>query len=256
MKSRVSSALALHALAALVLMGLGLLAQHLWAEDLLSALERRGWQIASPEYLWLLALIPVLLVVRAFSLSDLPAGQQALSFVLRAGVVISLVLSMIDPQILDSEPVSSATVFVVDVSESMPDAALERAHRRVEEAWSLRGRHEVRLVRFAKEAEEVVLPSTTSESIAPLQRMEGELGRASDLEAALDLAFDPAMLAWPKGPKACDGLWAYHWYDAVHESTGLTPTPPRPLGPVARAWGLKRPGRILPSRRRCLTPFE
>ena len=28
---------------------------------------------------------------------------------------------------------------------------------------------------------------------------------------ALGLAFEPAMLAWPAGPKACDGIWAYHW---------------------------------------------
>lgn len=37
---------------------------------------------------------------------------------------------------------------------------------------------------------------------------------------ALDIDFDPAMLSWPSGPKPEDGVWARHWYDAVHRSTG------------------------------------
>ncbi len=39
--------------------------------------------------------------------------------------------------------------------------------------------------------------------------------------AAIDLPFDPAMLAWPAGPRAEDGVWAQHWYHAVHKSTGF-----------------------------------
>jgi hypothetical protein len=46
--------------------------------------------------------------------------------------------------------------------------------------------------------------------------------------AALVIPFDPAMLAWPAGPRASDGLWAAHWYDAVERSTGFTPPPPVP----------------------------
>lgn len=38
---------------------------------------------------------------------------------------------------------------------------------------------------------------------------------------ALGLPFDPAMLAWPAGPRAEDGVWAAHWYGAVHQSTGF-----------------------------------
>ena len=39
--------------------------------------------------------------------------------------------------------------------------------------------------------------------------------------AEIGLPFDPAMLAWPAGPKAADGAWAPHWYGAVHRSTGF-----------------------------------
>jgi len=38
---------------------------------------------------------------------------------------------------------------------------------------------------------------------------------------AIDLSFDPAMLRWPAGPRAQDGIWAQHWYGAVHRSTGI-----------------------------------
>lgn len=38
---------------------------------------------------------------------------------------------------------------------------------------------------------------------------------------AIGLAFDPAMLHWPTGGHPRDGVWAAHWYDAVHRSTGF-----------------------------------
>ena len=39
--------------------------------------------------------------------------------------------------------------------------------------------------------------------------------------SAIGLPFDPAMLSWPAGPRAYDGVWAAHWYGAVHHSTGF-----------------------------------
>ena len=39
--------------------------------------------------------------------------------------------------------------------------------------------------------------------------------------AAIDLPFDPAMLSWSAGPRPDDGIWAAHWYNAVHKSTGF-----------------------------------
>ncbi len=38
---------------------------------------------------------------------------------------------------------------------------------------------------------------------------------------AIDLPFDPAMLHWKAGSRADDGIWAKHWYNAVHQSTGF-----------------------------------
>ncbi len=38
---------------------------------------------------------------------------------------------------------------------------------------------------------------------------------------AIDLPFDPAMLHWTAGPHSEDGIWAAHWYAAVHRTTGF-----------------------------------
>ncbi len=37
------------------------------------------------------------------------------------------------------------------------------------------------------------------------------------------------MLHWPAGPRASDGVWAPHWYDAVLASTGFEPWRARDL---------------------------
>jgi hypothetical protein len=51
----------------------------------------------------------------------------------------------------------------------------------------------------------------------------------SKLCAALGIDFTETMLHWPAGPKAYDGVWAPHWYNAVHKSTGFAdPEGPRP----------------------------
>lgn len=39
--------------------------------------------------------------------------------------------------------------------------------------------------------------------------------------SALQLPFTDAMLSWPAGPRASDGVWAPHWYDQVWQSTGF-----------------------------------
>ncbi len=39
--------------------------------------------------------------------------------------------------------------------------------------------------------------------------------------ADINLPWDPAMLCWAEGPKPYDGVWAAHWYGAVHRSRGF-----------------------------------
>jgi Sulfotransferase domain len=48
--------------------------------------------------------------------------------------------------------------------------------------------------------------------------------------AALGLPYRHRMLRWPAGGNSADGVWAAHWYGAVHRSTGFDgaegPLPP------------------------------
>ncbi len=37
----------------------------------------------------------------------------------------------------------------------------------------------------------------------------------------LGLMWDPNMLNWPSGGHQSDGVWAAHWYESVHRSTGF-----------------------------------
>lgn len=55
--------------------------------------------------------------------------------------------------------------------------------------------------------------------------------------AALGLAWTPAMLSWPQGRRASDGVWAPAWYAAVEASTGFAPPRHAPLPvPPEAAW--------------------
>ena len=56
----------------------------------------------------------------------------------------------------------------------------------------------------------------------------------SALCQAIDLPFDSSMLCWPIGGRSDDGIWARHWYGAIHQSQGFDgPEGPLPqLGSV------------------------
>ena len=40
---------------------------------------------------------------------------------------------------------------------------------------------------------------------------------------SLEIEFDAAMLQWPAGPRASDGVWAKYWYGEVEKSTSFQP---------------------------------
>ncbi|MDP2739482.1 MAG: HAD family hydrolase [Pseudorhodobacter sp.] len=58
-------------------------------------------------------------------------------------------------------------------------------------------------------------------------------GALTRLCAGLGIGFTDAMLHWPKGPKPFDGVWAPHWYGAVHGSFGFEP-PEAELPPLSK----------------------
>ena len=76
---------------------------------------------------------------------------------------------------------------------------------------------------FEREADRLGVAPPVVEGRDVLADPAGTLGK---LCAALGIAFDEAMLAWPAGRRDSDGVWAPAWYDAVEASTGFGP--PRP----------------------------
>jgi len=63
------------------------------------------------------------------------------------------------------------------------------------------------------------------------------LGHQVEICRRLGVPFDAAMLRWPGGPRATDGVWASHWYASVESSTGFgdppTDDPPQLTGVLA-----------------------
>ena len=61
-------------------------------------------------------------------------------------------------------------------------------------------------------------------------------GMLKRLCAAIGLDWTQRMLHWPRGGHPDDGVWAAHWYGAVHDSTGFAPAEgPLPALDGARA---------------------
>ncbi len=46
----------------------------------------------------------------------------------------------------------------------------------------------------------------------------------SQLCARVGVSYDERMLSWPAGRRSSDGIWARHWYAAVEQSTGFSPS--------------------------------
>jgi hypothetical protein len=58
--------------------------------------------------------------------------------------------------------------------------------------------------------------------------LEDPRGVLSAFCAAVGVPFTEAMLSWPPGPRATDGIWAKHWYAEVEKTTAFRPFRPKP----------------------------
>lgn len=75
---------------------------------------------------------------------------------------------------------------------------------------------------FDREADRLGRAPPVIDATRVLENPERTLGA---LCAAIDLAWDPAMLSWAPGPRPEDGIWAAHWYGSVEASSGFAPPP-------------------------------
>ena len=68
------------------------------------------------------------------------------------------------------------------------------------------------------------LPVIVLDSKSILMNAKNQL---QNLCKALHIPYDDAMLSWEPGPIPEDGIWAEHWYENVHNSTGFNPYSPK-----------------------------
>lgn len=64
---------------------------------------------------------------------------------------------------------------------------------------------------------------------------------------AIGVGFQEAMLAWPPGPRATDGVWAKYWYAEVEKSKGFRPYQLKQI---------ELPPRLEALNRQCATCYE
>lgn len=165
--------------------------------------ERAGvkYELLNPKMLGAILLAPWFVGVLGSSLADLPWQQRVLSALLRIAFValIALGLSRL-ARTATTEKV--ATVYLVDVSESVTDEAIEDARAALARAYAEKPADAVvKVVTFARRprlAEHAEHPEGTAEpdkSPPPIGRhadaggQRGDLGAGSNLQAALQLAY-------------------------------------------------------------------
>ncbi|MEI8254438.1 MAG: VWA domain-containing protein, partial [Deltaproteobacteria bacterium] len=160
-------------------------------------------EILWPRALWVLAALPAFGLLIGGSLADLPWAQRWLGVTVRSLLAASLVVALSRPSTTTTSS-RVATVFVVDVSDSVPDEALVDFHDVVEHAVRGRGDNAVRMLTFARRPRVVNLPEVLApaEHLAAFARHDlapGVLpaagqsrtgaGAGSDLAAALSLSY-------------------------------------------------------------------
>src|SRR5688572_11601786 len=147
------------------------------------------YELLSPKMLGLALLAPFFLWMIGRSLADLPLPQRILSVFLRIAFVALLALGL-SRLARTASTQKVCTVYLVDVSESVPDAALEDA--RVEIAKGLKEKPAdalVRIITFAKRPRVIALADDAKEAPA-LERHDvpADKGKRTGLGAASDLA--------------------------------------------------------------------
>jgi uncharacterized membrane protein len=140
----------------------------------------------APRMLAVALLAPYFLWMAGRSLADLPLVQRVLSVVLRLAFVVVLALGLARlARTATTQKV--CTVFLVDVSDSIPDAMLEDARDALRHALGVRRKDDlVRLVTFAQRPRVVSIEAGIPDRIS---RHGPGAGTGTDIASALQLAY-------------------------------------------------------------------
>jgi Ca-activated chloride channel homolog len=160
--------------------------------------EGKQYELLDPRTLGVALVLPLLLFVLGRSLADLPWQQRVLAVVLRLAFIVSIGLGL-GRLVRTAESQKVATVVLVDVSDSVPNEALDDARRAFADIAAAKGKDDVvRLVTFAQRARLVELkeqdgapmvPEAAALRHAPDPAVKNDKpGAGSDLSSALRLA--------------------------------------------------------------------
>ena len=151
------------------------------------------YELLAPRMLGFVLLAPLFLYALGRSLADLPWQQRALSLLLRLVFLALLAIGLSRPaQTADSRRI--CTVYLVDVSDSVPDEAIDDARQAVQAGLDARGSDDVvRLLTFARRPRVVELDDGAS-VVPEIGRHDepgapSRFGAGSDLQAALQHAY-------------------------------------------------------------------
>jgi Ca-activated chloride channel homolog len=164
---------------------------------------RRGveYELLQPGALGVLLVVPLLLFALGRSLADLPWQQRVLSLLLRIAFVLLLGLSL--GRLAKSDQSQNvASVFCIDVSDSVQDPAIEQARRWVEEAVAKKRTDDViKVISFAERPRLLELDASSDKlelpPVAELRhgkaqaggKTHGKASAATNIQAALELAY-------------------------------------------------------------------
>jgi len=165
----------------------------------------KDYELLAPRLLGFALLTPYFLWIIGRSLADLPMPQRILSVILRVSFIALLALGL-SRLARTATTQKVCTVYLVDVSESVPDAALDDAKVEVDKGLAGRPKDDlVRVLTFARRPRVVSLADDAS-SVPAIERHEAVdgskhnppvekdqkklgLGAATDLSSALELAY-------------------------------------------------------------------
>lgn len=149
-------------------------------------LVEKDYEILSPKMFAVLLVIPLFWLMAVHTLSDLPWYQRLLSVLLKTALVVAVALSAVEISKVERTSKKVAVVYLVDVSDSIPDDVLTRVHAHLQSVWSQRKQHRMRVITFAGEARVMVLKADakTLPKLARLPR-----GNRTNIQRALRLGY-------------------------------------------------------------------
>ena len=141
------------------------------------------------KWLGLLAFWPILLIPAKYSLSDFPVWQRILSLFIRVALLALVVLALVDIQKTD-ETSRVAIVYLVDVSESVPDDMLQNAHDQIQSALAQKNDEtSIRVVTYAQNPQIVTIPDNGELPAFERHPITDANSSTTDIEAALRFSY-------------------------------------------------------------------